>query len=146
MSPLEMISRSSVAAVISDPTLPDTPIVACNDAFSALTGYAAEEVIGRNCRFLRGLDTELHLTEELRCAVRDRRTTLVEILNYRKDGSPFRNAVMLAPIFEADGASVRRDRRATDDGRALRDRAPVVAPARRAAVHDRGADEQADRL
>ena len=47
MSPLEMISGSSVAAVISDPTLPDTPIVACNDAFSALTGYAAEEVIGR---------------------------------------------------------------------------------------------------
>ena len=104
MSPLEMISGSSVAAVISDPTLPDTPIVACNDAFSALTGYAAEEVIGRNCRFLRGPDTEPHLTEELRCAVRERRTTLVEILNYRKDGSPFRNAVMLAPIFEADGA------------------------------------------
>lgn len=103
MSPLEMISGSSVAAVISDPTLPDTPIIACNHAFTLLTGYTADEVIGRNCRFLRGPDTEEELTEELRRAVRDRRTTLVEILNYRKDGTAFRNAVMLAPIFEGDG-------------------------------------------
>lgn len=98
-----MITGSSVAAVISDPNLVDTPIIACNEAFLALTGYARDEVVGRNCRFLRGPDTEPDLTEELRGAVRDRRTTLVEILNYRKDGTPFRNAVMLAPIFDADG-------------------------------------------
>ncbi|MCD2317323.1 PAS domain-containing protein [Sphingomonas sp. IC-11] len=104
MSPHAMIEGSSVAAVISDPHLPDTPIIACNEAFVALTGYAQEEVVGRNCRFLRGPDTEADLTDELRRAVQERRTTLVEILNYRKDGTPFRNAVMLAPIFDADGA------------------------------------------
>lgn len=104
MSPYAMIRHSSVAAVISDPNLPDTPIIACNDAFVALTGYTAEEVIGRNCRFLRGPETEPELTEELRQAVREKRTTLVEILNYRKDGTAFRNAVMLAPIFDPDGA------------------------------------------
>lgn len=99
-----MIRDSSIAAVISDPTLPDTPIIACNDAFVLLTGYTPDEVVGRNCRFLRGPDTEPELTEELRRAVREKRTTLVEILNYRKDGTPFRNAVMLAPIFDDEGA------------------------------------------
>lgn len=103
MSPLAMIRDSSVAAVISDPNLADTPIIACNQAFVDLTGYAEDEVVGRNCRFLRGPDTEPDLTEELRRAVREKRTTLVEILNYRKDGTPFRNAVMLAPIFGEDG-------------------------------------------
>lgn len=99
-----MIKGSSIAAVISDPNLPDTPIIACNEAFTRLTGYGPDEVLGRNCRFLRGPGTEPELTEELRQAVRDKRTTLVEILNYRRDGTPFRNAVMLAPIFDDDGA------------------------------------------
>lgn len=103
MSPSEMIAGSSVAAVISDPRLPDTPIIECNDAFVVLTGYRRDEIIGRNCRFLSGPRTEPDLTEEIRSAVRERRTVLVEILNYRKDGSPFRNAVMVAPIFDDDG-------------------------------------------
>ncbi|PZT91544.1 LuxR C-terminal-related transcriptional regulator [Sphingomonas hankookensis] len=98
-----MITGSAIAAVISDPNLPDTPIIACNQAFIDLTGYAEDEILGRNCRFLRGADTEETATEELRAAVRERRATLVEILNYKKDGTPFRNAVMLAPIFGDDG-------------------------------------------
>ncbi|KQM23849.1 histidine kinase [Sphingomonas sp. Leaf11] len=104
MSPGEMITGSAVAAVVSDPNLPDTPIVACNQAFIDLTGYAEHEILGRNCRFLRGPDTEEAATEELRAAVRERRATLVEVLNYKKDGTPFRNAVMLAPIFAEDGS------------------------------------------
>ncbi|WP_241527227.1 PAS domain-containing protein [Sphingomonas turrisvirgatae] len=98
-----MIAGSSVAAVVSDATAGDYPIIACNDAFVRLTGYPREQVIGRNCRFLRGPETEPHLTEELRSALRERRATLVEITNYRRDGSRFRNAIMLAPLFDPDG-------------------------------------------
>jgi PAS domain S-box-containing protein len=98
-----MIAGSAIAAVISDPNLTDTPIVECNDAFLQLTGYARHEIIGRNCRFLSGPDTKRELTDELRAAVFERRPTLVEILNYKKDGTPFHNAVMVAPIFGEAG-------------------------------------------
>lgn len=98
-----MIATSPIAAVISNPRLPDNPIVECNDAFLALTGYSAEEIIGHNCRFLTGPGTEPDLSETLRQAVREQRPAMVEILNYKKDGTPFRNAVLVAPIFGADG-------------------------------------------
>ena len=103
MSLKTMIAASPIAAVISDPRLPDNPIVECNAAFAALTGYAREEIIGRNCRFLTGPGTEPELTETLRASIRARRPALVDILNYRKDGSPFRNAVLVAPIFGVTG-------------------------------------------
>lgn len=98
-----MIENSPVAAVISDPRQPDNPIVECNDAFVALTGYSRDEIVGRNCRFLSGDDTEPWLTEKLRTGIRRRQPTMVEILNYKKDGTPFRNAVMVAPIFDDSG-------------------------------------------
>lgn len=98
-----MIAASPVAAVISNPRLPDNPIIACNAAFEALTGYGREDVIGRNCRFLRGDKTEPGLTGQLRAAIVEGRPVLVELVNYRKDGSAFRNAVMIAPIFSPAG-------------------------------------------
>lgn len=98
-----MIAHSPVAAVVSDPRQPDNPIVACNAAFEALTGYGASEVIGNNCRFLAGEGTEPELTQQLRDGIYHRRPTIVEILNYKKDGTPFRNAVMVAPIFDSAG-------------------------------------------
>ncbi|MDR6706655.1 PAS domain S-box-containing protein [Novosphingobium sp. 1748] len=98
-----MIKHSPIAAVVSDPRLPDNPIIACNQAFIDLTGFAREEIIGRNCRFLRGPDTEGELTETLRNAIHNRQPAIVEIRNYKKDGTPFRNAVMIAPVFDADG-------------------------------------------
>ena len=98
-----MIENSPVAAVISDPRQPDNPIVECNDAFVALTGYSRDEIVGRNCRFLSGKNTEPWLTEKLRTGIRRRQPTMVEILNYKKDGTPFRNAVMVAPIFDDSG-------------------------------------------
>lgn len=103
MSPDEMIKHSPIAAVVSDPRLPDNPIIACNQAFIDLTGYTREEIIGRNCRFLRGPDTESWLTDVLREAIAARQPAIVEIRNYKKDGTPFRNAVMVAPIFNAEG-------------------------------------------
>lgn len=103
MEPDRLIARSSVAAVVSNPRLEDNPIVACNDAFVALTGYSREEIVGHNCRFLVGPDTEPWLTDALRSGIARREPTIVEILNYRKSGEPFRNAVMIAPIFDAAG-------------------------------------------
>jgi len=99
----EMLEKSGIAAALSDPRQPDNPIIECNPAFEELTGYSREEVVGRNCRFLHGPETEPWLTETLRSAIRRRQPVMVEITNYRRDGSPFRNAVMIAPIFSDDG-------------------------------------------
>jgi PAS domain S-box-containing protein len=100
---LASIRVSPIAAVISDPRLPLNPIVAVNDAFCKLTGYPVEEIIGRNCKFLAGPATEPWLTERISAGVRERRPVLVEILNYKRDQTPFRNAVLVAPVFDAEG-------------------------------------------
>ncbi|GGD84986.1 hypothetical protein GCM10011515_00870 [Tsuneonella deserti] len=89
--------------MVSNPRLPDNPIIECNEAFVSLTGYTSGEIIGHNCRFLSGAGTEPWLTEMLRNGIRRRQPVMVEILNYKKDGTPFRNAVMVAPIFDAQG-------------------------------------------
>lgn len=98
-----MIAASPIAAVVSDPRAPDNPIVDCNQAFIDLTGYSRAEILGRNCRFLAGPETEANLTAALRAGIAARRPVMVDILNYKKDGSAFRNAVMVAPIFDANG-------------------------------------------
>lgn len=103
MDPDSLIASSRVAAVVSDPRRADNPIVACNAAFLELTGYTREEVIGRNCRFLRGHGTEPEQAAMLREAVAETRPAMVELINYRKDGSAFRNAVMVAPLFDEEG-------------------------------------------
>jgi hypothetical protein len=103
MSIAEMIASSPTAAVISNPRLPDNPIVACNDAFVELTGYSRDEIIGRNCRFLRGAGTEDDKARILRDGIFRKQPVIVEIVNYKKDGTRFRNAVMIAPIFDAAG-------------------------------------------
>ena len=100
---LDSIRFSPIATVVSDPTQADNPLIAVNAAFCALTGYTEAEVIGRNCRFLRGPDTENGQTDKLRTAVYGQHAALAELINYRKDGSPFRNAVMIAPLFDDDG-------------------------------------------
>jgi PAS domain S-box-containing protein len=103
---LNAICSSPIATVVTNPRSADNPIVAVNPAFERLTGYAHSQVIGRNCRFLAGLDTEQEGSQLLREAVRDARPVLVELLNYKADGSPFRNAVMVAPLFDAGGRLV----------------------------------------
>lgn len=97
------IRLSPIATVLSNPRLPDNPIIAANAAFCALTGYEEREIVGRNCRFLAGADTEPWLTERIRQSLRDLRPSLTELLNYKKDGTAFRNAVLIAPLFGADG-------------------------------------------
>ena len=101
---VDSIRLSQIAAVISNPKLADNPIIATNRAFCELTGYAESEIIGRNCKFLAGPATEPWLTDRIRAGVREHRPVLVEILNYKRCGSPFRNAVLVAPVFDASGA------------------------------------------
>jgi PAS domain S-box-containing protein len=100
---LETIGASPIAMVISNPRTTDNPLEVANPAFCALTGYSERDIIGRNCRFLAGEGTEPWLTERIRQAVGQRRPVLVDILNYRSDGSPFRNAVLVTPLFDAEG-------------------------------------------
>lgn len=92
-----------IAMVLSNPRRRDNPLELANPAFCALTGYAEDEVVGRNCRFLTGRSTDPLASAELAAAIRDRRPALVEVLNYRKDGRPFRNGVMVTPLFGGDG-------------------------------------------
>ena len=97
------IQLSPLATVVTDPRQPDNPIVAANDAFTRLTGYAAAEVIGRNCRFLGGPETETDKKELLREAIEENGRVVTELTNYRKDGSKFCNAIMIAPILDGEG-------------------------------------------
>ncbi len=102
--PLQVLIKSSpLAMCVTDPRLPDNPMIACNQAFSDLTGYQEAEVVGRNCRFLARQDSRPDVAAQVSQAIAERHGLMFETLNYRKDGSPFRNAVMIAPMFDATG-------------------------------------------
>ena len=102
-SVVESVGASPIAMVITNPRLPDNPIEIANAAFCRLTGYAEAEIVGRNCRFLSGEETEPAVQQQLRSALGSQRPVLVDILNYRRDGTAFRNGVMIAPLFGEDG-------------------------------------------
>jgi len=95
---------SCMAMVVTNPVLPDNPIIFANDAFLALTGYAREEVTGRNCRFLQGPETDPAAVLAIRNAISQRRDIVIDILNYKKDGTPFWIALHLSPVLDAAGA------------------------------------------
>ena len=94
---------SPLPGLVTDPNQPDNPIVAVNEAFCRLTLYPPEEVIGRNCRFLAGPGTEPHLSRRIAEGIEAETPLLVQLTNYKKDGSPFLNAVMTAPVYDDDG-------------------------------------------
>ena len=99
---LELRDRAMQAVsqgiVITDPTLPDNPIVYASPGFERMTGYAATDVLGQNCRLLQGKDTDRTIVSAIRDAIREARACAVELVNYRKDGTPFWNALDIAPI------------------------------------------------
>jgi PAS domain S-box-containing protein len=102
----QSVSASPLAMVVTNPHRPDNPIEIANAAFCRLTGYGEGEIVGRNCRFLAGERTEPLVTGQIRTAIDTRRPVLVDILNYRRDGSAFRNGVMIAPLFDDSGKLV----------------------------------------
>ncbi|WP_272913249.1 hybrid sensor histidine kinase/response regulator [Methylobacterium sp. SyP6R] len=95
--------KTRMPQIITDPNQPDNPIVFANRAFQNLCGYDAAEVIGRNCRFLQGPDTDPADVAKVRDAIVARRDVVVEILNYHRDGTPFRNELYVSPVFDAEG-------------------------------------------
>lgn len=98
------IHHTPIATIVTDNRKADNPIIAANAAFARLTGYSAAEILGRNCRFLAGEGTEGEGRAALRDAIASGSPAVVELTNFRKDGSSFRNAVMIAPVRGRDGS------------------------------------------
>jgi PAS domain S-box-containing protein len=91
------------SVVISDPSLPGMPIIYVSEEFEAQTGYPPAEVLGRTCRFMQGPGTDPKAVEAIRRAVEARRPLTIDVLNYRKDGSPFWNRLRIRPICDEKG-------------------------------------------
>jgi len=101
---LAQILDSCVNGVtLSDPDLPDNPIVFANAIFEHMTGYSQDEIIGHNCRFLQGDDRDQPGIAEIRAAIAEERPVEVTLRNYRKDGSRFYNRLSIRPLLDPEG-------------------------------------------
>lgn len=92
--------------LITDPRQDDNPIIFANRAFTELTGYSQGELVGRNCRLLQGPDTDKAAIAKIRDAISEARDVSVDILNYRKDGNTFWNALFVSPVRNREGAVI----------------------------------------
>ncbi len=102
----QAMAQTRMAICLSDPTDPELPIVFANRAFRRLTGYSEDEIIGRNCRFLQGPATDPESVTRIRKAISNEDVLVVELLNYRKNGTTFWNALHLGPIYNDAGDMV----------------------------------------
>lgn len=99
----QAMAQTRMAICLTDPNQPDDPIIFCNAAFEGLTGYTSKEILGRNCRFLQGPNSDQRQVERMRKAIEEEDVAVFEILNYRKDGTTFWNALHLGPIYDSQG-------------------------------------------
>jgi PAS domain S-box-containing protein len=97
------IERMPLAMVVTNPRLPDNPIVYVNRAFETLTGYASDAAVGRNCRFLQGAETDKKTIISLAKAIAEKKEIEVDLLNYRADGETFMNHLLISPILDDQG-------------------------------------------
>ena len=95
--------HSTAAMVLSDPTLPDCPMVAVNAAFTSITGYEAEEAVGRNCRFLQGARTDPDSTRRIRECIAAGQGCIEWLVNYRRSGEEFYNLLFISPVRDRSG-------------------------------------------
>ncbi len=100
---LRAAAASELSFTLSDPTLPDNPLVWVNPAFERVTGHRAQDVLGRNCRFLQGPGTDPVVVARIRAALAARETFADTLLNYHADGTTFWNQVVISPVLDADG-------------------------------------------
>ncbi|WP_295949478.1 PAS domain-containing protein, partial [uncultured Xanthomonas sp.] len=100
------VQTTRMPMIVTDPRQPDNPIIFVNRAFLEMTGYGREELIGNNCRFLQGPDTDRETVRSVRDAITSHDEVAVEILNYRKDGSSFWNALYISPVYDDRGELV----------------------------------------
>ena len=96
--------HSTSPMVLSDPRLPDCPLVAVNPAFTAVTGYGAEDSVGRNCRFLQGARTDPETAPRIRACLEAGQGCIEWIVNHRRDGRPFWNLLFISPVRDEGGA------------------------------------------
>lgn len=99
----QILDASITGITLSDPDLPDNPIIYANAAFEHLTGYPREQILGLNCRFLHGGDRDQPGLAEIRLALSEKRSTTVMLRNYRQDGTLFYNRFTLQPILDKQG-------------------------------------------
>ncbi len=92
------IESSPLCVTVADMTLADQPLIYVNPAFERITGYTHDEVVGLNCRFLQGPETDPAAVQRLRAAIAAGEPGDVTMLNHRRDGSVFRNRVLLQPV------------------------------------------------
>ena len=97
------VKTTRMPMIVTDPNAADNPIVFANPAFISMTGYSWDELVGRNCRLLQGADTDQETLAEVREAIAQRRETSVEVLNYKKNGSAFWNALFISPVYDSEG-------------------------------------------
>ncbi|KAL8518807.1 hypothetical protein ACS0TY_009960 [Phlomoides rotata] len=97
------LRRIRQSFVLTDALLPDMPILYASEAFLKLTGYARHEVLGRNCRFLSGTDTDPTTQYQIKECIRTQQACTVRILNYRKDRTSFWNFLHISPVRNASG-------------------------------------------
>lgn len=100
---MQAVLDSRDGITISDPNLPDNPLIFVNRAFEKMTGYSKEEAIGRNCRYLQGDQKNLRHIDVVRSAIKNAEYCLVTLRNYRKDGTLFWNELSISPVFDAHG-------------------------------------------
>ncbi len=98
-----IFAASDIAMVLSNPGLPDNPIVYVNQAFERLTGYTSEMAVGRNCRFLQGEGTSAAAVADLRAAIADGREVSTVLQNQKANGETFMNALLVSPIKDDEG-------------------------------------------
>ena len=97
------IAASNNGIVITDPSLPDNPLIYVNESFLRTTGYRADEVVGHNCRFLQGQDKDQPGLDKLREALQESRDCRVMLRNYKKDGTLFWNELNISPVYDETG-------------------------------------------
>ncbi|MGU3360864.1 hybrid sensor histidine kinase/response regulator [Methylobacterium sp. M6A4_1b] len=100
------VETTRMPMIVTDPHQADNPIIFVNRAFERMTGYTRDELINTNCRFLQGPETDREVVADLRLAIHEQREFSTEIVNYRKDGSSFWNALFVSPVFNRSGELV----------------------------------------